>query len=162
MSNPVEYSHNIIKARVAETIIQELFQQNGYHVFNYGMERTIPSILGTIKNQSDAIATAIRAQPDFVVQDSLSGELFYVEVKYRKSGHFNIDDLIDNFPYKNAHFVIVSPENIQAISYSDLERGFSINSTKNRGIESYSFFKLDVNSIILFKKFVFDFFGNQP
>ncbi len=41
MSLQKDYSQNLIKARVAETIIQELFFDNNYHVYNYGMERTI-------------------------------------------------------------------------------------------------------------------------
>ena len=161
MNNPTEFSHNIIKARVAETIIQELFKANNYHVFNYGMERTIPEILKTVKDHSSEISTAIRSQPDFVIQDSLNGELLYVEVKYRANGYFCIDELMENYPYTNAHFVIVSPENIQAISYGELKKGFSTNSTKARGIELYKKFKLSAASIKLYKTYVAEFFSSK-
>lgn len=154
-----ECSHNMIKGRVAETIIQELFVANYYHVFNYGMERTLPGILSTIQMSSDEVSSAIRSQPDFVIQDRTSGELMYVEVKYRTSGCFSIDDLVDNFPYKNAHFVVVSPDRIQAIHYQELIKGFSLRSGKNRDIMKYPFFKLSQKSVNQYKEYIQEFFG---
>lgn len=155
-----ENSHNMIKGRVAETIIQELFVANYYHVFNYGMERTLPGILSTIKMSSDEVSSAIRSQPDFVIQDRATGELMYVEVKYRASGCFSVDDLSDDFPYKNAHFVVVSPDRIQAIHYGELIKGFSLKNTSDRDVLSYPFFKLSLKSVNQFKGYVADFFGN--
>ena len=121
-----DFSLNIIKARVAETIIQELFQSNGYTVFSYGMERTVPGIMQTIKGMGDEVARAIRSQPDFVVQRIETGELYYLEVKFRASGAFGIESLPKNFPYKNAHFVLVSPRAIKIISYAELAAGENI------------------------------------
>ena len=40
-----EYRENMIKARIAETLIEELFLQLGYSVFRYGMENTVPGIM---------------------------------------------------------------------------------------------------------------------
>ncbi|MBN2682259.1 MAG: hypothetical protein JXR58_07105 [Bacteroidales bacterium] len=39
------YRYNMIKGRIAETLIQELFLSLGYNVFRYGMENTIPGIM---------------------------------------------------------------------------------------------------------------------
>lgn len=36
------FHYNMIKGRGAEAIIKELFQANGYRVYDYGMERTLP------------------------------------------------------------------------------------------------------------------------
>ena len=58
-----DYSQNIIKARVAETIIQELFIQNRYNVFNYCMERSMPILIGKIYHDKSEVSTAIRSMP---------------------------------------------------------------------------------------------------
>jgi len=38
------FHYRMIKARVAETIIKELFLVSGYNVFDYGMERSLRSL----------------------------------------------------------------------------------------------------------------------
>ena len=43
------YRYNMIKGRIAETLIQELFLSLGYNVFRYGMENTIPGIMELLK-----------------------------------------------------------------------------------------------------------------
>ncbi len=155
-----ESAHNMIKGRVAETIVQELFLSNNYLVFHYGMERTLPEILPTIRKSLDEVSRAIKSQPDFVIQDRFTGELMYLEVKFRCNGRFDIDDLPNLYPYKNAHFVIVSPSNIQAIHYSDLAKGYRINNCADRKLKDYPFFKLDKNSVQQFEKYIHEFFGN--
>ena len=130
-----DYSQNIIKARVAETIIQELFIQNKYNVFNYGMERTMPTLIGKIYKDKSEVSTAIRSMPDFVVQHIETGELLYVEVKFRASGCFGINELLDNFPYENAHFVVVSKEAIKCISFKELKDGKAIVKEDDRHIK---------------------------
>ncbi len=38
------FRYNMVKGRVAETLIQELFLSLGYNVFHYGMERSVPGM----------------------------------------------------------------------------------------------------------------------
>jgi len=154
-----DYSQNIIKARVAETIIQELFIQNHYNVFNYGMERTMPTLIGKLYRDKSEVSTAIRSMPDFVVQHIDSGELLYVEVKFRASGFFSMKDLLDNFPYENAHFVVVSKEAIKCITFKELKEGKTIEKEDNRHIKNYPYFKLTASSINRFISYVNNFFG---
>jgi hypothetical protein len=159
VSQQKDYSQNIIKARVAETIIQELFIQNDYNVFNYGMERTMPTLIGKLYHDKSEVSTALRSMPDFVVQHIDSGELLYVEVKFRASGCFSIEDLLDNFPYENAHFVIVSKEAIKCISFKALKEGKTIEKDDSRHIKSYPHFKLKRKSIDRFLEYVQNFFS---
>jgi hypothetical protein len=154
-----DYSQNIIKARVAETIIQELFIQNGYNVFNYGMERTMPTLIGKISRNTDVVSTAIRSMPDFVVQHIESGELLYVEVKFRASGCFDIKELLDNFPYENAHFIVVSKNAIKCISFKELKDGGKIEKNDNRNISAYPAFHLSDTSLERFLKYINNFFS---
>lgn len=50
---------------------------------------------------------SLRFMPDFVVQSSQNGDLFYLEVKFRANGTFSFDEHYKNYPYQNAWFVIV-------------------------------------------------------
>ena len=144
---------------MAETIIQELFTANGYNVFNYGMERTVPQLLSKIKGLPSEVATSIRCQPDFVVQCGRTGMLYYVEVKFRANGCFSIKDLHEDFPYNNAHFIIVSPIAIKTITYAELAAGTCINADSNHHIEYSTTFNLTPKSIEEFKGYAGQFFG---
>jgi len=73
--------HNLIKGRIAETIISELFLSLGFQVFKYGMENTIPGIMELLKGVKDDVAMEIKRMPDFVVyKDSRA---HFIEVKFR-------------------------------------------------------------------------------
>lgn len=124
MKQPNNFHYNMIKGRVAEAIIKELFQANGYRVYDYGMERTLPHAVENVKNQKDEMALSIRHMPDFLVQHIESGVLNYVEVKYRANGKFTLHD-IENNPYKSTHFIIISKDTIQIIEFNELEAGKS-------------------------------------
>jgi len=39
----------MIKGRIAETLIEELFLSLDYNVFRYGMENTVPGIMHLLK-----------------------------------------------------------------------------------------------------------------
>ena len=64
---------NIIKGRIAETLIEELFIYLGYNVFRYGMENTVPGVMSLLKGVRSDVADNIRRMPDFVIQSN-SGE----------------------------------------------------------------------------------------
>ncbi len=114
------FPFRLIKARVAETVIKQLFIQCGYHVFDHGMEQTLPLITGRLNKDNSKEALQIRQMPDFVVQNPTDGQLVYLEVKYRASGSFESKDLGKDFHYKNAVFIVVSKEGMYCISYPEL------------------------------------------
>jgi hypothetical protein len=123
---PTPFSTNSIKGRVAETIIQELFLAHDYNVFHFGMERSIPGVAQLTRKTSGAVRDKIRSMPDFVVQDPRNHKLHFVEVKYRASGLFSIDDIKGDYPWPHAYFVVVSREHIKCLTYKHLEAGRSI------------------------------------
>ena len=53
------YRYGMIKGRIAETLIQELFLSLGYNVFRYGMENTIPGIMELLKGVRSEVAQDI-------------------------------------------------------------------------------------------------------
>ncbi|WP_321996380.1 hypothetical protein [Draconibacterium orientale] len=156
MSNN-DFHYRIIKARVAETLVKELFQNCGYTVFEYGMERTVPSILGRIQDKDEETAKQIRSMPDFVVQNSKNGKLDYVGVKYRKDGRFSLSDLIEEYPYKNAIFIIVSKHNIKAITYSELKEGKNIQAD-GVNLEEFPVFDLSKELVWKYRRYAESFF----
>lgn len=142
------FNLNTLKGRMAEHLIQDLFIHCGYNVFNYGMERIMPGILQQMKIKKDSpVAKAIRYMPDFVVQSNSTGELFYLEVKFRANGAFGPQDIDENYPYKNARFIIVSPQKIQAIHYNHLKKGNSITEKTNYSLLKIN--KLHIDAAIL-------------
>jgi len=71
------YKESMIKGRIAETLIEELFLSLEYNVFRYGMENTVPGIMELLKGVRGDVATNIRRMPDFVVQNKKGDVFFY-------------------------------------------------------------------------------------
>ncbi len=120
------FSQNSIKGRVAETIIQELFLAHEFNVFHYGMERSIPGIAQLTRKTFGAVKQQIRSMPDFVVQDPRNNRLHFVEVKYRASGAFSIEDIKGEYPWPHAFFIVVSKRHIKCLTYKQLAAGKAI------------------------------------
>jgi hypothetical protein len=92
------YRYGMIKGRIAETLIQELFLSLNYNVFRYGMENTIPGIMELLKGVRSDVAQEIRRMPDFVIQNPETKDVYFIEVKFRASGEFRAKDLPKNYP----------------------------------------------------------------
>ncbi len=152
------YRYNMIKGRIAETLIQELFLSLGYNVFHYGMENTIPGIMKLLKGVKSEVATEIRRMPDFVIQNPNTNEVFFIEVKFRKSGEFFPKDLGKDYPYSNAFVILVSKKHIKCISVKELEEGKEITPTSRNYLGDRKEFELDKEVIKDFCKFAVNFF----
>ena len=154
------FHFRMIKARVAETIVKELFQLCNFNVFEYGMERSMPTITGKLNYDNSDTALQIRKMPDFVVQSPPpESNLFYVEVKYRKSCEFPTPaDNIKNYPYKNTWFIIVSKKDIRCISYSELIDGKKPADNNSFLLENSNIFKLDKKIVTQFQNYAVSFF----
>lgn len=113
----------MIKGRIAETLIQELFLSLGYNVFRFGMENTIPGIMELLKGVRSDVAQEIRRMPDFVMQNPNTKDVYFIEVKFRTSGEFSLKDLPKNYPYENAYIVLVSKKHIKCITVKELLEG---------------------------------------
>ena len=70
------YKEGMIKGRIAETLIEELFLSLDYNVFRYGMENTVPGIMELLKGVRSDVATNIRRMPDYVIQHRRTKEGF--------------------------------------------------------------------------------------
>lgn len=154
------YRYGMIKGRIAETLIQELFLSLDYNVFHYGMENTIPGIMELLKGVRSDVAQEIRRMPDFVVQNKKNGEVFFVEVKFRASGEFRFKDLPKNYPYRNAYIILVSKKHIKCVTVQELENGDEITATSRNYLGYRKEFDLDKEVIKDFCDFAVKFFEN--
>jgi len=152
------YRYNMIKGRIAETLIQELFLSLGYHVFRFGMENTIPGIMELLKGVRSDVAQEIRRMPDFVMQNTTSKEVYFVEVKFRSSGEFTFKDLPKNYPYENAYIILVSKKHIKCITVKELQDGKEITPSTHNYLGSRKEFDLNKDIIISFCEFAIKFF----
>lgn len=141
------FNLNTLKGRLAEQLIQDLFINNGYNVFNYGLERIHPSLSKMIAYNNQKTSKELRFMPDFVVQSAENGDLFYLEVKFRANGRFCFDEHYANYPYKNAWFVIVSPNKIQCMHYKHLSKGNAISPESNYSLGRVRSFHFSAESI---------------
>lgn len=153
-----DFRYNMIKGRIAETLIQELFLSMGYNVFRYGMENTIPGIMDLLKGIRTDVADDIRRMPDFVIQNPSTREVNFVEVKFRANEFFSLKDLSPNYPYTNSYFIIVSKKHIKCISYKELEEGMDISPTSRNYLGSRKEFDLEKEVIIDFCSFAVQIF----
>jgi len=155
------YRYGMIKGRIAETLIQELFLSLGYNVFRYGMENTIPGIMELLKGVRSDVALEIRRMPDFVMQNPKDKEgVYFVEVKFRASGEFSLKDLPKNYPYENAYIILVSKKHIKCITVQELKEGKEISPTSKNYLGNRKEFDLDKDVIIEFCNFAIKFFEN--
>lgn len=152
------YRYNMIKGRIAETLIQELFLSLKYNVFRYGMENTIPGIMDLLKGVRTDVADDIRRMPDFVIQNPDNKAVYFIEVKFRASGEFKLKDLPENYPYQNAFIILVSKKHIKCITVEELEAGKEITTTSRNYLGNRKEFDLDKDVIIDFCDFAVQFF----
>ncbi len=153
------FHYNMIKGRIAETLIQELFLQLKFNVYRYGMENTIPGIMELLRHDNSSVASSIRSMPDFVIQNSTSKEIRLLEVKFRANGSFKINELIKNYPWEDAYIILVSKVSIKCITYKELKEGGEITATSDNHLYDRIEFSNDKAVIIEFCNFATRFFA---
>lgn len=148
----------VIKGRIAETIVEELFRSLGFQVFSYGMENSIPGIKDLLKGVKDDVATNIRKMPDFVIFKDKQAH--FIEVKFRANGELKLKDLEEygEYPYRNALIVLVTKKHIKCISFEELKGGKEIKPGNNFMLGSRKEFDTDSKKIIEYCKYAIKFF----
>lgn len=152
------YRYGLIKGRIAETLIQELFLSLNYNVFRYGMENTIPGIMELLKGVRSDVAQEIRRMPDFVIQNPETKDVYFIEVKFRASGEFKAKDLPKGYPYTNAYIVLVSKKHIKCLTVQELLDGKEITPESRNYLGNRKEFDLEKEVIIDFCNFAIQFF----
>ena len=155
------WTSGVIKGRIAETIVEELFRSLGFQVFSYGMENSIPGIKDLLRGVRGDVAKNIRQMPDFVVFKD--DQAHFIEVKFRASGELKLSDVekYGKYPFENALFVLVTKKHIKCISYKELNEGQSITSAgRNHMLGSRKEFETDKKKIIEYCTYAVKFFDH--
>ncbi|MGM5470333.1 hypothetical protein ACS386_08645 [Flavobacteriaceae bacterium LMO-SS05] len=150
----------VIKGRIAETIVEQLFRSLGFQVFSYGMENSIPGITDLLKGVRGDVSKNIRQMPDFVVfKDNMA---HFIEVKYRASGELKLSDIekYGDYPFENALFVLITKKHIKCISYAELKSGKEITASDHKYLGSRKEFDTDKLLIIEYCRYAVKFFEN--
>jgi hypothetical protein len=154
-----KFNQDIIKGRIAEALVEQLFLSLDYKVFRFGMENTIPGAMKDINSHESEVTKHIRRMPDFVIQDK-KGRTYFIEAKFRSKGNFSIRFLKEkDYPYKDCYFVIVSKKHIKCITYKELKEGKKITPKDRKYLGNRKEFELDRDVIIQFCKFATKFFS---
>jgi hypothetical protein len=154
------YRYGMIKGRIAETLIQELFLSLNYNVFRYGMENTIPGIMELLRGVRSDVSQHIRRMPDFVIQNPESKDVYFVEVKFRANGEFRLKDLPKDYPYTNAYIIVVTKKHIKCLTVKELQEGKEITPDSKNYLGNRKEFDLDKDVIVDFCNFAVQFFEN--
>lgn len=155
-----DWVFNLIKGRIAETMVEALFINLGFNVFPFGMENTIPGIMDLLRGVKDEVSNEIKRMPDFVIHKD--GKAHFIEVKFRKNEMFSLKDLEEGkkgeYPYQNALFVVVSKKHIKCISYEELNEGKEITPKSQNFLGKRKEFDTDSKVIIEYCKYAVKFF----
>ena len=148
----------VIKGRIAETIVEELFRSLGFQVYKYGMEHSIPGITELLKGIKDDVALNIRKMPDFVIFKD--DRAHFLEVKFRANEKFTLKDIdkYGDYPFHNALILLVSKKHIKCISYEELKEGNEITPTCNNLLGNRKEFETDKKVIKEYCKYAIKFF----
>ena len=78
------YKEGMIKGRIAETLIEELFLSLGYNVFRYGMENTVPAITKLLQDVKSEVADINKT---FNARNSFKGKIGIFDIEDNKINH---------------------------------------------------------------------------
>lgn len=157
-----EYTRSLsmIKGRVAETLIEEMFLRLGYAVYRCGMENTFPEVMKYLARDEGRVAWHIRKMPDLAVRAPHSDQLLFVEVKFRSSGTFDVSELGEAYPYDDAYIIVVSRRHIKCLTARELKAGDVIEPQSTNYLGSRKEFAGHRDVIIDFCRFATMFFAN--
>lgn len=85
----VDFTKDLIKGRIAETIFEQMFRESGrLTILKFGYENTSPELAQfqhRLKNKK--ILDKIRHAPDFLLITEDKTEAYFIEVKFRSALH---------------------------------------------------------------------------
>ena len=134
----LRFKYKLLKGRIAENIVQELFIEAGYFVRKFGIESVDPTLSQMLSRSLDNQTKQIRKTPDFIIadikKDHTKNKAYYVETKFRYNGSLSYNDvyrfLSEDFIWKDCLFMIVTDSEFHCISRKELEEEFEQNTEK--------------------------------
>ena len=85
MQTPLDFTRQLVKGRVAETIFSQMFRESKkYTVLEFGYEKIVPELVQGGYTEHSNIIETLRTAPDFAIINNDLKKVRLVEVKYRK------------------------------------------------------------------------------
>lgn len=97
---------NVVKSRIAQSIVEEMFRYSGYQVYRFGYESVLRNLLQTSEkpDKDDEFSKVVARMPDLlVVKDNLPN---FIEVKFRKDGNLTRNEVIS---WHEGRIILVFP-----------------------------------------------------
>jgi len=154
------FAEKLIKGKIAETLIHQLFENSNYYVYRFGMEYTIPGIVDLRGKEKCKELAIISRTPDFVVRHKETNKVNFVEVKYCSSESFDILNFKEKHPPLETLVVVVSAKHIKCISLAELLKGQRITPTCKSYLGDRSEFVLSNELIKEYCQLAYKFYGN--
>lgn len=130
------FRYKMIKGKLAETLVEQLFLSHKYTVYRYGVSN----------------------MPSFVVSHRLYREKHFVEVRFSVNGCFSEKELEKDYPYDDALIIVVSTNHIKCLSVRELRQGWEITPDCNNYLANRSEFQLRKDVVTDFCKCAESFF----
>lgn len=104
-----DFASSIVKGRIAETLIEEMFKKSQYQVYRFGYEAILQNISQSkIKIKKSKTFERVKSIPDFLVI-SPRGSIQLIEVKYKADGKLRPESLKKYAEFwKDARILVVS------------------------------------------------------
>ncbi len=82
--DPVNFSKNLVKGRIAETLFEQMLRDAGcFTILSFGYEKIIPELAHRHNDvKAQETMEIIRRAPDFAVINNDTHDVFLIEVKY--------------------------------------------------------------------------------
>ena len=82
MRRETEFQINLLKGRLAQVVIETIFQEFGYEVYPYGYESYLTNIIKFMRKPNANIPVRkVRATPDIFIYDRELNDGFFIEIK---------------------------------------------------------------------------------
>lgn len=87
--NPITFSRNLVKGRIAETLFEQMLRDAGcFTILSFGYENIIPELAHRQQDmRAQETLEIIRRAPDFAVINNNTHDVSLIEVKYLMSQH---------------------------------------------------------------------------
>ena len=87
MQTPLQFSHELIKGKIAEMIFEQLLRDaGGFTILDFGYEKVVPELARMHKDkEARKTLDVVRRAPDFAIINHDTGKVHLIEVKYRSS-----------------------------------------------------------------------------
>ena len=137
---------DIIKGRIAESIVKCMFEDLGFEVIPYGYEHTCPTLAKKERVIQGDVKNHIRKAPDFIIVDK-KGNANFIEVKFRTDGKYKKET---DYPYRDCYIILLTKNHIGIEQYKNLNDEATLTGTNFMNTMEGSF--KGINDIALFEK----------